>query len=85
MSENFTDWQERHQREVELQDKETQERIARNNTRIDIELEMIRASEQLRLDEMLDGKSEEYKRGFQDGRMFESTVTYAILNAATKA
>jgi len=53
----------------------------KDTLRLNVELEMIQASAQLHLDEMLEGKSEEYKRGFQDGRTFELEVTNAIFNA----
>jgi hypothetical protein len=52
-----------------------------NSLRLDVELEMIHASAQMRLDELLANKSDEYKRAFQDGRLFESEVTQAIINA----
>jgi hypothetical protein len=62
-------------------DSETQKRIERQQTELELKFAMIDASAKLRLDELLAGKSEEYRRGFLDGRIFESECTQAILNA----
>ena len=81
----YTYWRRYYDKQLENEriafERTTTERIKQNNLRLDIELEMVHASAQMRLDELLAGKSDEYRRGFLDGRVFESETTHAILNA----
>lgn len=81
----MTDWRhyydQKYEREQAEFERQTNERIAQNNARLDVEFAMIDASEQLRLDEALAGKSDEYRRGFEAGRMFQVETMHAILNA----
>jgi hypothetical protein len=78
---SFEDWQRKHQRQIEDFERETDERIRQNNSRLDIEFAVLDASAQMHLDELLAGKSDEYKSGFLAGRLFEHEVTQAIFNA----
>lgn len=79
LNESIEVWQERHRRQVEAEEYATQERIDRIKTDLDLKFAMINASAQLRQDELLAGKSEEYRRGFFDGQIFEREYTHEIL------
>ena len=78
---SFRDWQREYNKEVAALERETDERIKQNNLRLDVELEMINASAQMRLDELLAGNSDEYRSGFLDGRIFEHETEQQVINA----
>ena len=61
-------------------ERDTQERINRQKTDLELRFAMIDASAQLQLDELLVDKSEEYRAGFLAGREFEAEVTNEIIN-----
>jgi len=66
--------------ENEKLEKTTNERINRQNMRFDVEFEMICASRRMIVEELLDGTSEEYRRGFWDAMRLQSDFGDAILN-----
>lgn len=78
---SFAQWRQEHEKEITEIERESSERIKETNMRLDVELAMIDASARMQLDEMLVGKSDEYRHGFEDGRLFERGVTQAILKA----
>jgi hypothetical protein len=83
LDESYEVWREHHRREVEAQECATQERVNRIKTDLDLQFTMINASAQLCQDELLAGKSEEYRRGFLDGQIFEREWNHEIFTTGS--
>jgi hypothetical protein len=70
-----------HEKEVAKIERESSERIKQTNMRLDMQFELIHANERMRIDEMLTGKSEDYRQGFYDSYRLQSEVAEAINKA----
>lgn len=71
-------WQQEHEKEVAEIERATNERIKQTNMRLDMQFEMIHVNERMRIDEMLAGASDDYKRGFYDAYRLQAEVADAI-------